>query len=151
MIFDGVLYKEIPEITQRLLLKGIGAASIDVEPFFLCGQGALAYALGQMPRPTQLEDGDYDFVTGLGIESQYGMAKIAKAPLSAGAGATVGLSRRLGHGHRLRLRRCQRLTAGSRLAPALLSLPSTRKGDRQWLIVWHIPSLRWVTRALPEP
>jgi len=90
LVFDGIIYKEIPEITQRLLLKGVGAASIDVEPVFLCGQGALAYALGQMPRPTQLEDGDYDFVTGLGIEAQYGMAKIAKAPLSAGAGATLG-------------------------------------------------------------
>lgn len=90
LIYDGIIYKEIPEITQRLLLKGIGAASIDVEPFFLCGQGALAYVLGQMPRPTQLEDGDYDFVTGLGIEAQYGVGKIAKAPLSAGAGATVG-------------------------------------------------------------
>ncbi len=90
LVYDGIIYKEIPEITQRLLLKGVGAASIDVEPYFLCGQGALAYAMGQMPRPTQLEDGDYDFVTGLGIEAQYGTAKIAKAPLAAGAGATVG-------------------------------------------------------------
>lgn len=90
LIWDGVIILEIPEITQRLLLTGIGAAAIDVEPVFLLGQGALAYALGQMPRPTQLEDGDYDFVTGLGIEAQYGVGKIAKAPLSAGAGATVG-------------------------------------------------------------
>ena len=90
LIFDGVLYKEIPEITQRLLLKGVGAGAIDVEPYFLCGQGAFAYATGQMPRPTTLEDGDYDFVTGLGIEGQYGVGKIAKAPLTAGASATVG-------------------------------------------------------------
>ncbi len=90
LVYDGIIYKEIPEITQRLLLKGVGAAGIDVEPVFLCGQGALAYAMGQMPRATQLEDGDYDFVTGLGIEAQYGTAKIAKAPLDAGAGATVG-------------------------------------------------------------
>lgn len=89
MIYDGVLYKEIPEITQRLLLKGIGAAGIDVEPVFLCGQAAFAYAMGQMPRPTTLEDGDYDFITGLGLESQYGVAKIAKAPQSV-QGATVG-------------------------------------------------------------
>lgn len=90
LLKDGILYKEIPEITQRLLLKGAGAGPVDVEPFFLCGQGAIAYALGQMPRPTQLEDGDYDFVTGLGIEAQYGVGKIAKAPLAAGASATVG-------------------------------------------------------------
>jgi hypothetical protein len=89
LLYDGILYKNIPEITSRLLLKGAGAGSVDVEPVFLCGQGAIAYAMGQMPRPTQLEDGDYDFVTGLGIECQYGTAKIAKAPLTV-TGATVG-------------------------------------------------------------
>jgi hypothetical protein len=93
LLFDGVLYKNIPEITQRLLLGGIGAggatAAGDCEPFFLCGQAAVAYAMGQMPRPTQLEDGDYDFVTGLGIEAQYGTGKIAKAPMSV-SGATTG-------------------------------------------------------------
>jgi len=90
LLYDGVLIKNIPEITQRLFLGTIGTASANVEPFFLCGQAALAYAMGQMPRPTQLEDGDYDFVTGLGIEAQYGVAKIAKAPLAAGASATLG-------------------------------------------------------------
>lgn len=89
LVYDGTIYLNIPEITQRLLLKGIGAGSIDVEPFFMLGQAALAYALGQMPRPTQLEDGDYDFVTGMGIEAQYGVGKIAKAPQSV-SGATVG-------------------------------------------------------------
>lgn len=89
LIYDGVLYKEIPEITQRLLLKGVGAGPIDVEPFFLCGQAAFAHAMGQLPRPTKLEDGDYDFITGLGIEAQYGVGKVAKAPQNV-SGATVG-------------------------------------------------------------
>jgi hypothetical protein len=89
LVYDGLIYLEIPEITQRLLLTGVGNSSIDVEPFFLLGQGAMAYALGQMPRPTQLEDGDYDFITGMGIEAQYGVGKIAKAPQSV-SGATVG-------------------------------------------------------------
>jgi hypothetical protein len=89
LVYDGVIYLNIPEITQRLLLKGVGTAAIDVEPVFLLGQAAMAYAMGQMPRPTQLEDGDYDFITGMGIEAQYGVAKIAKAPQSV-SGATVG-------------------------------------------------------------
>ena len=80
LLYDGVLYKNIPEITQRLTLGTIGTASANVEPFFLCGQASLAYAMGQMPRATTLEDGDYEFVTGLGIEAQYGVGKIAKAP-----------------------------------------------------------------------
>lgn len=90
LLYDGVLYKNIPEITQRLLLVNAGqGGNTNVEPFFLCGQAALAYATGQLARPTQLEDGDYDFVTGLGVEAQYGVAKIAKAPLTT-ANATVG-------------------------------------------------------------
>jgi hypothetical protein len=89
LLYDGVLYKNIPEITSRLLLTGQGNAGVDVEPCFLCGQAALAYAMGQMPRPTTLEDGDYEFVTGLGIECQFGMAKVAKAPLAV-QGATTG-------------------------------------------------------------
>jgi hypothetical protein len=89
MVMDGVYYLEIPEITQRLLLSGVGASNIAVEPVFLLGQAAIAYAMGQSPRPTQLEDGDYDFITGMGIEAQYGVGKIAKAPISV-SGATVG-------------------------------------------------------------
>lgn len=90
LVYDGVYYLEIPEITQRLLLTGVGAGSIDVEPVFLLGQAAMAYVVGQMPRPTQLEDGDYDFITGMGIEAQYGVGKVAKAPLAVGSSATVG-------------------------------------------------------------
>jgi hypothetical protein len=92
LLYDGVLYKNIPEITQRLLLVNAGAgAAVNVEPFFLCGQAALAYATGQMPRPTQLEDGDYDFVVGLGIEAQYGVGKIAKAPQTVSASPSSDL------------------------------------------------------------
>jgi hypothetical protein len=54
LIYDGVIYLEIPEITQRLLLTGIGASSIDVEPVFMLGQSALGYVMGQMPRPTRV-------------------------------------------------------------------------------------------------
>jgi hypothetical protein len=89
LLYDGILYKNIPEITSRLLQSGAGAAGVDVEPYFLCGQAAMAYAMGQLPRPTTLEDGDYEFVTGIGIETQYGVGKIAKAPQSV-QGATAG-------------------------------------------------------------
>jgi hypothetical protein len=36
-----------------------------------------------------LEDGDYEFVYGIGIETQYGVGKIAKAPQNV-TGATTG-------------------------------------------------------------
>ena len=81
LVWEGVYILEIPEITQRLLMtSGSVGNGVDVEPFFMCGQGALAYAVGQMPRPTQLEDGDYEFIEGMGIEAQYGVGKVAKAP-----------------------------------------------------------------------
>lgn len=89
LLYDGILYKNIPEITSRLIMNGVGSAGANVEPVFLCGQAAMAYAMGQLPRPTQLEDGDYEFITGLGIECQYGVGKIAKAP-QAVVGATAG-------------------------------------------------------------
>lgn len=88
LVYDGVIYLEIPEITQRLLLPG-GAGSITCEPVFLCGQGALAYAMGQMPRPTTLEDGDYEFITGMGIEAQFGVGKIAKISMGDSSNALV--------------------------------------------------------------
>jgi hypothetical protein len=87
LIFDGVIYLEIPEITQRLLLTN--ATPLSCEPVFLCGQGALAYAMGQMPRPTTLEDGDYDFITGMGIEAQYGVGKVAKASINDSSNTLV--------------------------------------------------------------
>ncbi len=90
LVYDGVIYVEIPEITQRLLLAGVGASTIDVEPVFLLGQAAMAYAVGQMPRVTRRDENDYDFIQGVGIEAQYGVGKIAKAPLADGASATVG-------------------------------------------------------------
>jgi hypothetical protein len=97
LLYNGILYKEIPEITTRLLVPGgasIGGGavgnSVDMEPFFLCGQAALAYATGQLARPTTREDKDYDFIMGLGVEAQYGVAKVAKAPIAAGASPTIG-------------------------------------------------------------
>jgi hypothetical protein len=87
LIFDGVIYLEIPEITQRLLLTN--ATPLTCEPVFLLGQGALAYAMGQMPRPTTLEDGDYDFITGMGIEAQYGVGKVAKASINDSSNTLV--------------------------------------------------------------
>lgn len=83
LVWDGVIIKEIPEITTRITTAApfltAGNSSIPVEPVFLLGQSAMAYGIGQMPRVTTKQDTDYDFVDGVGIEAQYGVAKIAKA------------------------------------------------------------------------
>jgi Protein of unknown function (DUF4043) len=80
LVWDGVLIKEIPEITNQLLLAGVGGAGIDVEPVLLCGQNAFAYGVSQMPKVNPRDHTDYGFVDGIGIEASYALAKIAKAP-----------------------------------------------------------------------
>lgn len=103
LLKDGIVYREIPEIDQRFIigiggtiaapvgpLAATGAASIDVGPVFMCGQSALAYAVGQLPQQTRRNESDYQFLDGLGIEMQYGVGKVAKAPTaSAGSIGTL--------------------------------------------------------------
>lgn len=95
LVWDGVIVKEIPEITTRYTtsaaLVTAGASSIPVEPVFLCGQAALAYGVGQMPRATTKQDTDYGFVNGVGIEAQYGVAKIARQNGGTGALKDFGM------------------------------------------------------------
>lgn len=81
LVYGGVIYKEVPEFDSLLLLTGAGASSADVAPFFLCGASALAYAIGQMPIPTKKDETDYGFRQGIGTEMQYGVGKVAKAPV----------------------------------------------------------------------
>ena len=83
IMWDNVIITEIPEIDERLTLTGVGNSSSDVVPCFLCGTSALALVTGQMPRPTQRKEDDYEFLTGVGIEGQYGIGKVFKAPASA--------------------------------------------------------------------
>lgn len=95
LIKDGIIYREIPEIDARYVLgggplAGTGATGIDCAPFFMCGQNAYAYVIGQLPKSTQRDETDYQFLRGMGIEMQYGYGKIAKAPV-AQAGAIGNL------------------------------------------------------------
>jgi hypothetical protein len=91
LLKDGIVYREIPEIDQRYIigiggtiaapqgpLSGSGASGIDVGPVFMCGQSALAYAIGQLPRTSRRDETDYQFLDGIGIEMQYGVGKVAK-------------------------------------------------------------------------
>jgi hypothetical protein len=89
---DGIIYREIPEIDGRYIigsgtnsapngpLAGVGGASADVSPIFMCGQSAYAYVVGQMPKSTNRDETDYQFLKGIGVEAQYGYGKVAKAP-----------------------------------------------------------------------
>ncbi len=89
-IYDGVIVRQVPEISSFVTnvwttLKTAGAASARVEPVFLCGQQAAAFAWGQMAKPTFRKEDDYGFVTGTGIEMAYGLSKIFKKHPSTGS------------------------------------------------------------------
>ena len=88
-IYDGVIVRQVPEISSFVTnvwtsLKTAGAASARVEPVFLCGQQAAAFAWGQMAKPTFRKEDDYGFVTGTGIET-YGVSKIFKKHPNTGS------------------------------------------------------------------
>jgi Protein of unknown function (DUF4043) len=80
LLYNGIIFREIPELQVRLPVFYVtaGSGAIQVAPSFLCGQGAMAWAWGRMPRPTFLKEDDYQFFRGVGVEMAYGMKKIAK-------------------------------------------------------------------------
>lgn len=80
-MYDGVIHREVPEIDTQAptfyATAGSGATT-PVRPVWLCGQSAMAMAYGQMAKPTQLDNTDYQFNNGVGIETAYGIAKMFK-------------------------------------------------------------------------
>lgn len=80
-LYRGVIHVEVPEIDEYTedtwtTLATAGADSNAVYPVFFCGQSALAFCIGQMPRPTFRKEDDYGFIDAAGIEMAYGIAKI---------------------------------------------------------------------------
>ena len=84
LLYNGVIIREIPELSIRLPVNyqagggTAGSGGIQIAPAHLCGQGAVAWCWGQMPKPTFRKEDDYGFIRGAGIEMAYGVGKIAK-------------------------------------------------------------------------
>jgi len=80
LLYNGIIFREIPEIDIRLptTYTTAGSGAIQVAPVFMCGQGAMAWCWGRMPRPTCRKEDDYQFIRGVGIEMAYGLKTIAK-------------------------------------------------------------------------
>ena len=92
LLDDGVIHREIPEIDTRApaFYTTAGASgTTEVRPVWMCGQSAMVMAYGQMAKPTQLDNTDYQFNTGVGIETAYGVGKMFKK-------TTVGLLKEWG-------------------------------------------------------
>jgi hypothetical protein len=80
-MYDGVIHREVPEIdglAPTLYATAGAGGTTAIRPVWLCGQSAMAMAYGQMAKPTQLDNTDYQFNRGVGIEAAYGLAKMFK-------------------------------------------------------------------------
>jgi len=90
LLWDGVLHVEIPEIDDMVTdswtsLLTAGNSSARVNPVFLCGRSAVGLPWIQAPKPTGLDDTDYGFQKGIGIEMGYGVGKVYKEhPMDSG-------------------------------------------------------------------
>lgn len=76
LLYDNVIIRKVPEIDKLALVAGAGASGVDVSMSFLCGRSALGLVWGQMPEPTKLDDTDYQFKKGVGIDMAYGVGKV---------------------------------------------------------------------------
>jgi hypothetical protein len=85
LLDDGVIHREVPEIDTRVPTyydtAGSGGTTA-VRPVWMCGQGALAFGWGQMARPTQRDETDYQFLKGVGVEMAYGVGKMFKKTIA---------------------------------------------------------------------
>lgn len=76
LLYDNVIIRKVPEIDKLALVAGAGDGDVDVCQSFLCGRNALGLVWGQMPEPTKLDDTDYQFRKGVGIDMAYGVGKV---------------------------------------------------------------------------
>lgn len=81
ILYDGVIVRQVPEMLTRrptiFATAGAGGTTA-INAAVLCGQSAVAQFYGQLPRPTQLDQTDYQFNRGVGLEMCYGIGKVAK-------------------------------------------------------------------------
>jgi hypothetical protein len=80
LLIDGIIIRQVPELSTLLptFYVTAGAGGIRTAPIFMCGQSALGLLYGQMPKHTFLNENDYGFYRGTGIQMAYGIGKIAK-------------------------------------------------------------------------
>jgi N4-gp56 family major capsid protein len=95
LLYQGIIFRQIEEIstliTTSATFAAAGAASIPVEPCFLCGQQAMAVGWGQEPNPITDTTGDYRFRPGVAIEELRGIQKCHFGTGTSGASKQQGI------------------------------------------------------------
>ena len=89
-VYDGCIIREVPEIDTyttnvwTALATAGASGTTKINPAFLCGQSAIAMAWAQMAKPTTLNEDDYGFLKGVGVQMAYGVSKLFKKHPKAG-------------------------------------------------------------------
>lgn len=73
LVWDGMILREIPEITPETIVSGSAGAAI--EPVYLCGAQAIGLAWAQRTKSTTDVD-DYEFLHGVGVQEIRGIEKL---------------------------------------------------------------------------
>lgn len=81
LVWDGMIIREIPEITTLGDLSG--SAGVAIEPVYLCGAQAVGLAWAQRTKSTTDTD-DYEFLHGIGVQE---IRRIEKLRFGTAAGA----------------------------------------------------------------
>ena len=81
LVWDGMILREIPEISPLATISGSGGARL--EPMYLCGAQAIGIAWAQRTKTTTDTD-DYGFLHGVGVQE---IRRIEKLRFGTAAGA----------------------------------------------------------------
>lgn len=73
LVWDGIIIREIPEISPLLTISGSAGAAI--EPCYLCGAQAIGIAWAQRTKSTTDTD-DYEFLHGVGVQEIRAIEKL---------------------------------------------------------------------------
>lgn len=90
LLWNGMIIRHVPEITTRCLLSGVGDSSSDVEPVFLCGAGAVGYAVARRPFSRTRSD-DYENENGVMMGEIFGVEKLMYKDATNGTGIQHGV------------------------------------------------------------
>ncbi len=85
LIWDGMIIREIPEITA--IESSLASTGVRIEPVYLSGAQAIGLAWAQRPKSTTDVD-DYEFLHGVGVQEIRGIEKL-RFGTAAGADLTT--------------------------------------------------------------
>jgi hypothetical protein len=88
LLYHGCIVRKVPQIDKYLQFTN--ANGVQCAPIFLVGQSGLVMPWGQLPKDTELDDTDYQFYDGKGIEFCYGIGKAMFTEVASSLPSYIG-------------------------------------------------------------